>query len=296
MDKLRALKFFCRVVEAKSFASAAYVLDVPPSVLSKTISSLEADLRFTLFNRSTRRLSLTEAGTAYYDYCRQLLIDLEEAETLARDGTVRPAGTLRIGFHPAFRLLLCRRIGEFLGANPSVNVELAITNSPATLLDEGLDVVLRVGAIADTSFVARELGSTVLLPCATPAYLDRYGRPLHPRELIAHRAIIPGRRDEDPFTRWTFSRNGEREVVTVPVRVVVREGVGLVPSALAGVGVAQIYDLVAHPYIVSGELEGILADWSLARQPIYAVIPSRRNVPAKVRAFIEFARSLAFSS
>ncbi len=295
MDKLRAIKFFCRAVEAKSFTSAAHALDVPPSILSKLVSALETELRFTLFNRSTRRLSLTEAGTAYYEYCRQLLFDMEEAETLARDGTVRPAGTLRIGYHPIFRATLCYRIGEFLAANPTVNVELMITNSPATLLDEGLDVILRVGDIPDSSFVARELGWTVLIPCAAPAYLDRFGRPLHPRDLSGHRAIIPGRRDEDPFTRWAFSRNGEHEVVTVPVRVVVRDGLGLIPATLAGIGVAQIYDVVVHHHIVNGELERILADWSSARQPVYAVIPSRRNVPAKVRTFVEFARSLVLS-
>jgi len=295
MDKLRAIKLFCRAVEAKSFASAAHTLDIPPSVLSKTVSSLEQDLRFTLFNRSTRRLSLTEAGAAYYEYCRQLLLDMDEAEALARDGTVQAAGTLRIGFHPAFRASLCRRIGEFLAANPSVNIELAITNSPATLLDEGLDVVLRVGEIPDSSFVARDLGWTVLIPCAAPAYLDVWGRPLHPRELSRHRAIIPGRRDEDPFTRWTFSKNGEHEVVTVPVVVIVRDGIGMVDSALAGIGIAQIYDVVAHHHIVDGSLEPILTDWSYARQPVYAVIPSRRNVPAKVRAFVEFARSLVIA-
>jgi LysR family transcriptional regulator for bpeEF and oprC len=295
MDKLRAIKFFCRAVEAKSFTSAAHTLDVPPSVLSKTVSSLEAELRFTLFNRSTRRLSLTEAGTAYYEYCRQLMLDMEEAEALARDGTVQAAGTLRIGFHPAFRTSLCRRIGEFLAANPSVNVELAITNSPATLLDEGLDVVIRVGEIPNSNLVARELGWTFLIPCAAPAYLDVWGRPSHPQELIRHRAIIPGRRDEDPFTRWTFSRNGKQEVVTVPVIAVVREGVGMVDGALAGLGLAQLYDVAAHQYIVEGGLEPILKDWSYARQPVYAVFPSRRNVPAKVRAFIEFARSVVLS-
>ena len=295
MDKLRAIKFFCRAVEAKSFTSAAHGLDVPPSVLSKTVSSLEAELRFTLFNRSTRRLSLTDAGTAYYEYCRQLMRDMEEAEALARDGTVQAAGTLRIGFHPAFRTFLCRRIGEFLAANPSVNVELAITNSPATLLDEGLDVVIRVGEIPNSSFVARELGWTILIPCAAPAYLDVWGRPSHPQELRQHRAIIPGRRDEDPFTRWAFSRNGEQEVVTVPVIAVVREGVGMVDGALAGLGLAQLYDVVANQYIVEGGLEPILKDWSYVRQPVYAVFPGRRNVPAKVRAFVEFARSLVLA-
>jgi LysR family transcriptional regulator, regulator for bpeEF and oprC len=295
MDKLRAIKFFCRAVEAKSFTAAAQALDVPPSVLSKAISSLEAELRFTVFNRSTRRLSLTEAGTAYYESCRQLILDMEEAEAHARDGTVRATGMLRIGFHPAFRTFLCRRIGEFLAANPSVTLELAITNSPATLLDEGLDVVLRIGEIPKSSFVARELGSTVLIPCAAPAYLDAWGRPSHPQDLRRHRAIIPGRRDEDPFTRWTFSRHDEQEVVVVPVVAVVREGIGMVDSVLAGVGVAQIYDVVAHHCIVDGSLEPLLKDWSYTRQPVYAVIPSRRNVPAKVRAFVDFARSLVLA-
>ena len=238
---------------------------------------------------------MTEAGTAYYEYCRQLMLDMEEAEALARDGTVQAAGTLRIGFHPAFRTSLCRRIGELLAANSSVNVELAITNSPATLLDEGLDVVIRIGEMPNSSFVARELGWTSLIPCAAPAYLDVWGRPSHPQELRQHRAIIPGRRDEDPFTRWTFSRDGKQEVVTVPVIAVVREGVGMVDGALAGLGLAQLYDVVVYQYIVEGGLEPILRDWSYARQPIYAVFPSRRNVPAKVRAFVEFARSLVLA-
>jgi DNA-binding transcriptional LysR family regulator len=202
---------------------------------------------------------------------------------------------LRIGFHPAFRTFLCRRIGEFLAANPAVNLELAITNSPATLLDEGLDVVLRVGEMPNSSFIARELGSTVLIPCAAPSYLDIWGRPSHPQDLTQHRAIIPGRRDEDPFTRWTFSKHGKQEVVVVPVVAVVREGIGMLDSALAGVAVAQIYDVVAHHHIVDGSLEPILKDWSYARHPVYAVIPSRRNVPAKVRAFVEFARSLVIA-
>jgi LysR family transcriptional regulator for bpeEF and oprC len=292
MDKLRAITFFCRTVEAKSFASAAHALDVPPSVVSRTIKGLESDLRFAVFNRSTRRLSLTEAGASYYDYCRQFLVEMAEAEALAREGTVQPAGTLRVGYHPAFRVAMCRRIGELLAANPSIHVELAITNSPATLLDEGLDVVLRIGGMPDSSFVARALGSTALIACAAPAYLDRFGRPRHPPELARHRAIIPGRRDEDPFTRWTFSRNGKREVVTVPIAVVVRDGIGMVDIALSGLGIAQIYDVSAHQHIVHGALEAVLTDWSSARQPIYAVVPSRRNMPAKVRAFIEFARSL----
>jgi LysR family transcriptional regulator, regulator for bpeEF and oprC len=292
MDKFRALKFFCRAVETKSFTSAAHALDVPPSVVSKVISALEADLRFTLFNRSTRRLSLTEAGARYYDHARQILLDLEEAEAIARSGTVQPTGTLRVGFHPAFRIAVMRKLGEFVTANPGISIEFALTNSPAALLDEGLDVVLRIGELPDSTFVARQLGWTALIACASSAYLQRLGRPRHPRELSAHRAIIPGRRDEESFAHWSFSRGKRREVVAVPVALVAREGIGLVDSAVGGVGIAQIYEIAARPHIDEGRLEAILTDWSCGRKAVYAVIPSRRNVPTKVRVFLDFVASL----
>jgi LysR family transcriptional regulator for bpeEF and oprC len=238
---------------------------------------------------------LTEAGGAYYDSCRQIMVDMEEAEALGRNGAVQPTGTVHIGIHPVFQISLCRRMGEFLAANPGVNIELAHTNSPATLLEEGLDVILRVGSIADSNFVARELGSTNIIACASPGYLDRHGRPKRPQDLSGHRAIIPGHRHGDTYARWTFSKGSEREVVSVPVSVVLREGVGLAVTAIGGVGIVQMYDIAAYPFVEDGDLEAILRDWSCGSQPVYAVIPSRRNVPAKVRAFVEFARSLVLA-
>jgi DNA-binding transcriptional LysR family regulator len=292
MDKLRAIKFFCRLVEEKSFSSTARVLGVPASVLSKTISALERQVQFTLFNRSTRRVALTESGARYYEHCRQLLIELDEAEAIARDDVAKPAGVLRAGIHPVFQISLCRRVSEFLDANPRVNVEIAHTNSPTALTDEGLDVVLRVGQMESTSLVARQLGSTRLLTCASPAYLAKHGKPSHPRELRTHVAIIPGRRDEDSFVRWAFQKGSERENVAVPIRAVLSEGVGLGLTAAGGIGVVRIYDIAARPFIDEGTLQPILGDWSGPPAPVFAVIPSRRNVPAKVRAFVEFARTL----
>ena len=292
MDKLRAIKCFCRAVETKSFTSAAHALDLPPSVLSKAIGALETELRFTLFNRSTRRLSLTEAGARYYERCLQVLDDLEEAETLARAGTLQPKGTLRLGFHPAFRIPVMRRLAELTTIHPDLTIELMLTNAPAALLEHGLDVVLCVGSLADSTFVARQLGWTALITCAAPAYLDVHGRPAHPRDLATHRAVIPSRRDEESFARWTFTRGDEREVAAVPASLAARDGVGLVDAALGGVGIAQIYDLAARAALDAGLLEPLLTDWTCERQPVYAVMPSRRNVPAKVRAFLEFAREV----
>jgi LysR family transcriptional regulator, regulator for bpeEF and oprC len=293
MDKFRAMTFFCRAVEMKSFASAADALGVPPSVVSRTISGLEAELRCTLFNRTTRRLSLTEAGSSYYERCRELLLELEQTEAFAREGSVRPTGMLRVGYHPALRNLLTRSLGDFLAAYAAVSIEFTTTNSPAALLDDGLDLILRIGPISDSSFVAKRLGSASLLTCAAPAYLDRIGRPAQPLDLRAHRAIIPGRRDEDPFTQWSFARDGAKiQVVKVPVGLIVRDGVGMTDLAAEGAGIAQIYDTNANFYIEDGRLERLLGAWSSGHQPVYSVLPGRRNVPAKVRAFLEFAEAL----
>jgi len=291
MDKLRAMKFFCRAVEAKSFAAAARDLDVAPSVLSKVISALEADVRFTLFNRSTRKLSLTEAGASYYERCRELLGAVEEAESVARAGAVQPTGTLRIGLHPAFRNSLLQELGDFLASNPEVNVETTLTNAPAALLEQGLDLVLLIGKLADSDLIARQLGTAALVICAAPAYLDRAGRPRRPRDLAAHRAIVPGRRDEALSVRWAFTRGKQRETVAVAPILVARDGIGLVDAAVGGVGIARVYDVAAARHLASGELERVLPDWSCGREPIHAVFPSRRNVPAKVRAFLEFTAS-----
>jgi LysR family transcriptional regulator for bpeEF and oprC len=124
------------------------------------------------------------------------------------------------------------------------------------------DMILRVGPVADSGFVARRLGSTRLMLCASPAYLEAYGRPSHPRDLKHHHAIIPGRLDEAAFTRWTFAKGNAREVVKVPVRVVLREGIGLGVTAVGGIGVVQMYDIAARPFIEDGSLEVVLEDWS----------------------------------
>jgi LysR family transcriptional regulator, regulator for bpeEF and oprC len=292
MDKLQAIRLFCLAVEAKSFASTAHDLDIAPSVVSKAIAALETELRFTLFNRSTRRLSLTEAGASYYESCRQLLTELEEAEALARDGVVRARGTLRFGIHPAFRVAVVRKLGEFLRQNPEVRIETVVTNAPSALLDEGLDVVLTIGELGDSTFVARQLGWTTLLTCASPGYLKAQGRPEHPCNLAIHQAIIPGRRDEDSFARWTFSRGPERQDVEVPVAFVARDGIGIVDAAAGGLGVARIYDLSATSFLHAGTLETILPNWEAGRRPVYGVYPSRRNVPAKVRLFLDHVQQL----
>jgi LysR family transcriptional regulator, regulator for bpeEF and oprC len=295
MDKLRALTFFCRVAESKSFSAAARSVGVPTSVLSKTIAALEHDLEFALLRRSTRQLSLTEAGRKYYQQCREIMTDLEEAESTARDSGNQPVGLLRIGIHPVFRDSLYARIGEFLKAQPKLTVEISHTNLPTALIQDGLDIVLRVGEMPDSNFASRKLGSLSLITCASPTYLAELGRPTHPRDLVKLRAVIPGRHDEESFVRWTFTKGRKRETISVPVCLVLREGIGLGLTTLGGVGVVRLYDFAARPFIDAGTLVPILDDWMGDNHPIYAVMPLRKQIPVKTRAFVEFAQTLLSS-
>ena len=292
MDKLRAIRFFCRAVETNSFTAAARALGVPQSVVSKGIAALESELQFNLFNRSTRQLALTEAGASYYEACLQMMSEMDEAETRARHGSVAPSGNLRIGLHPALQWIVCNSIGEFLTAHAGVNAEISHTNSPAALLEQGLDVLLRIGGLQDSSFVARKLGSVNLRVYTSPGYLRAMGKLQHPRDLTRYCAIIPGRLDEESFASWSFSNGKEKEIVNVPARLVLREGVGLAVSVIQGFGVVRMYDIAARPFVENNQLEPILQQWSCGREPVLAVIPSRRKVPAKVRAFIDFVEPL----
>ena len=160
MDKLRAIKCFCRVAEAKSFAAAAHDLDVVPSVLSKTIASLERDIGFRLFNRTTRRVTLTEDGAQYYDRCKRLVVELEEAEVLTRKGTTRPVGRLLAGLHPSINRILMSRIDGFLAAYPDMVVETMLTSTASTLIEDKLDVLITLGVLADSSLGAQRIGVT----------------------------------------------------------------------------------------------------------------------------------------
>ncbi len=290
MDKLRAMTFFCRVVEQKSFAAAAQSLEIVPSALSKTIAALEQELGFRLINRSTRALVPTEEGATYYKRCRQIFHDIEDADALGRGGVVRARGTLRIGMHPALRFALLSCLGTFLNDHPELNVETVITNSPAAVIDDGLDLVLHIGRLADSCLVARQIGLTHPVVCASPGYLAANGEPLHPSELVKHRAVVYARRDEEANTRWIFGKGKETCEVDVPVRVVSRDGIGLVDAALGGSGVARPLEISVRPWLATGQLRQLFQDWTADPQAIAAVMPAHGRRPlAKVNAYLEYA-------
>jgi LysR family transcriptional regulator for bpeEF and oprC len=293
MDKLRAIKFFCRAVEAKSFAAAAVALDVVPSALSKMIAGLEREIGFKLMNRSTRRLSLTDDGLMYYEQSRILLEQIEEIEARGRKGTRQLKGTLRIGMHPGLRYLVLTELGRFLDANVDIKVETDITNSASAVLERGLDAVLHIGTLSNSRLTTRRVGWARALTCASPAYLRAWGVPLHPKDLARHRAVIYGRPDEDSNTTWTFVRGGERCSVDVPVSLVTRDGIGLTDAVLGGCGIARPFDVAVHRLLAAGELKTVLEPWQGTRYAVSVVLPpGTRNPSSKTQAFIEFFSSL----
>jgi len=287
------MQFFCRVAEAKSFSAAALSLDVVPSALSKAVAALEHELGFALLNRSTRGLSLTEDGAAYYERCRQIMLDIDEAESAGRSGRARARGTLRVGMHPSLRFEILTRLGAFLDGEPDLKIETVMTNSPAAVVDAGLDLVLHVGQLSDSSLLARQIGWTRSLVCASPAYLAVAGEPRHPDELARYHAVIYARRDEDANTRWIFSRDGERCEVEVAVRAIVRDGIGLIDAVLGGCGIARPFELAARNGLKSGQLREVLADWSGERHAVHAVFPSKAGLrSAKVQHYVAYIDSL----
>jgi len=253
MDKLRALKFFCRVAETKSFAAAAYELDVVPSVLSKQVAALETHLHFKLFNRTTRRVSLTEPGARYYDHCKRLLIDLDEAESLERGGMAKATGKIVAGMHPAINRVLMARIDEFLTAYPDIVVETTITSTPSTMLDDKLDLLVTLADLPDSSFGVRTIGTTRHVLAASPGYLKKHG---------------------------------------TPVRMISRQGVHIYEACLSGAGISRQVDLHIRAQIKRGELVQVLPDWSLSTLPIRAVVPDSKKMPAKVKVLVDFLHSI----
>ncbi len=292
IDKLKAITYFVRTVEAGSFAAAAREIDVSPSALSKALTSLEGEIGFTLFARSTRKLSLTADGEAYHACCHDMLQQLEDSELSARRGLVRTHGTLRFGVHPAMRFALLPRLDGFLAQHPDLKLDMISSNAASSLFGRGLDIVLCIGELPDSSLVATRLGWAQFVICASPVYLARRGAPSDPEALAAHDAIVYTMPDEEPATRWEMQRGTQRRVISPSIRLAVRDGAGAIDAAINGCGLARPYELAVRPALQSGVLRRVLPDWESPRQPVYAVVSNSRRQPAKVRAFVEFARTV----
>jgi LysR family transcriptional regulator for bpeEF and oprC len=292
MDRLVSMQAFTRVVDVGSFAGAAESLDLPKPTLTRQIQHLETHLGVKLLHRTTRRISLTTEGAAYYERCVRILADVEESEQSLTHHNNSPRGTLAVDTTSVLaQMVLMPRLRDFFNAYPELKLELTTNGKPIDMLKEGVDVVLRVGAL-DESMVARRIGQVKLAFYASPIYLRRFGTPHDLTELALHKAVnfLSNRTGRE--TPWPLIRAGERSEVLLPSAISTNDADVYLGCALDGHGIARISQAMADPYINSGRLVEIMTEWQSDELPISAMYPQNRHLSAKVRVFVNWAAEI----
>lgn len=276
------------VVETGSFSAAALRLGQAKSVTSRLISALENHLDVQLLNRTTRRLSITEAGQDFYEQALRILADLQEAEAsvVSHHGALR--GRLRLAAPLSFGLLhLAPALNDFLHLHPELVLDLNLDDKRINLIEEGFDLGLRIGELPDSSLVARPLASIQMRLCASPDYLRRHGTPQCPADLAFHAGLVYGNVPE--AQQWRLlDANGQVHSIKVPARLRANNGDVLLEAAIAGLGLVASPSFLAWRALASGQLLRVLPQYQLAGTRAYAIYPSRRRLPERVRALIDF--------
>jgi DNA-binding transcriptional LysR family regulator len=290
MDRLDVIATFVRVAELSSFTAAAAALGISRAVASDRVMQLEARLGVKLLNRTTRRVSLTEAGLAYLDRARLALATLEEAEQEASTLTARPRGVLRVNAPVTFGAQhVAPAVARFLALHPELGVELTLADRRVNLLEEQVDVAVRIGRLEDSSLVARRLAPCRSILCAAPAYIAARGMPEHPADLARHDCLSYAYAADGDL--WRFERDGRQETVRVGSRIWSNNGEALAHAAIAGLGIALKPTFIVGEALRDGRLVPVMPGWNVPPLAVHAVWPPSRYLPFKPRAFIEHLAS-----
>jgi DNA-binding transcriptional LysR family regulator len=290
MDQLLAIRCFSRVLETGSFTRASDSLGMPKATVSKLVRDLEAHLGLRLLQRTTRRVSVTADGNAYYEQTGRLLRELEDIDSSFAGAHAKPRGKIRIdiGGAPA-RALLLPALPQFLERYPDIQIEIGVGDRSADLISDNIDCVVRGGKPTDLSYVARLLGTASRLTCASPSYLGKHGTPSHPNDLsnghlaVRYQSALTGR----PFM-MQFQRGAERFEFDLPYAVSVNDGLTRAAAGVAGLGIIQTFPFLVRSDLEQGLLVPILVDWAPARYPFHVVYPPNRKLSNRVRVFIEW--------
>lgn len=293
MDKLHAMRVFVRVAEANSFSKAADTLGLPRASITTTIQNLEAALGIRLLQRTTRSLSLTVDGAAYLEGATRVLAEVDEIESTLSSSGNTPKGRLRVDMPGSIgRLVIIPSIHEFHKRYPDIDVMIGLSDRPIDLIQEGVDCVIRVGDLGDSSFIARRIGATQPVTCASPAYLAEHGEPKSLDDLRAHVAVNYFGRQTGRIVNLCFRRDGQTQEVALKSVVAVNDADAYVTCGLEGLGILQPGRFMVLPHLRRGALCEILPDWRPPLQPISAVYPHNRHLSAKVRVFVDWVAGL----
>ncbi len=287
MDRLTGMAVFAKVAEEKSFSAAARALGMSKSAVSKQVARLEDRLGARLINRTTRKLSLTAAGSAFHERCARVLVEAEEAEQAVSSLQAEPRGVLKVNAPMSFGIQhLAPAIPEFMDRHPELTIDLALNDRMVDLVDEGYDVAVRIARLTDSSLIARRLAPSRRVICAAPAYLDRHGVPTRPDDLRDHECLLYtyGLTGDE----WRWRDAGGSGAVKVKGRLKANNGEALKAAALAGLGLVLSPTFMVGDELRDGRLRMVLPQFADEQASLYAVYPHARHLSTKVRVFVDF--------
>lgn len=274
---------FVSVAETESFTLAAKKLGISTAHVSRQVSALEARLATKLLQRTTRKVSITEAGSIYYQRCRQLLDDLQDAEHAISDLHSKPTGRLKITAPVTYgEQTIAPLINNFIARYPELEVELHLSNQKMDLIAEGYDLGIRQGQLQDSSMMAKRLASRTLYVCATPAYLAEFGQPSKPAELNQHNCL------QGSLDHWRFQEKGKTRTIHISGNLRCNSGRALTDAALKGLGIVQLPGEYVLSYIHSGQLIALLDEYRAPVEGVWAIYPHNRTLLPKVRMLIDY--------
>jgi DNA-binding transcriptional LysR family regulator len=293
-NQMQAMRVFVRVVESGTFTKAADSLRIPKPTVTKLVQGLESHLRIKLLNRTTRRVSVTPDGSAYYERVVRLLGDLEDIESSVSRAKERPRGLLRIDAGAAITTyILLPALSSFLEKYPEIAVECGVSDRPADLIGDNVDCVIRGGPLLEPSLVARRIGDLRWMTCATHAYIEKHGRPTHPTDLESGHVLagyfFPRSGRMRPLV---FQRDGKRFEIPPNPRVAVNDSSAHLASLRAGLGLGQLISFMVSASGAHDDLVPVLQEWQPEPLPVHVLYPANRHLSTKVRVFVDWAAEL----
>jgi len=292
MASMQSILAFAETVKRGSFAAAARELGLSPSAVAKGVARLEADFGLRLLHRTTRQLSLSSDGVELYERCRRIVDEMDALRADAEGVRGEPSGTLRLNMPVTYgKKAIVPKLAELLRRHPRLRLELSFSDSHVDLIREGLDAVVRIGALSDSSLVGRRIAEQAIVTCASPDYLRRYGVPRNLGELAGHEFVI-FRMPSTGRTRALLFRDGRRRIeFAPPARLVLDEGEALASAAVEGLGITQVPEYIAEDAIAAGRLTEVLVRYRMPPTPIYLVYASARRPTPRLRALIALLTS-----
>jgi len=293
MDRFLAMKVFVHVVESGSFSKAADALHLPPASVSRTLQALEAHLGARLLNRTTRSISITEDGEAYFDRCVRVLGEVDDMEASLSHSKLSPKGNVKVSLPQVMaKSTVIPALPEFFAAYPDIGVELLLTDRQVDLVEDAVDCVVRVGAIGDIGLVAKRIGAYTQITCASPGYIEQYGEPQTLDDLDQHLAVGYVMNKSGRVRNWEFVVDGETRSIALKHKIAVNDADSYIASGLAGLGLIQSSSYTLDPYLRSGTLRRVLAEYPTHPRVVSVLYAANRHQPRRVRVFIDWVADL----